>query len=202
MSSPSSSSSTPPGHTSRRLDPTLPFCYLELPSSSSCALPHVPGGPIPLGSSPLSCHLGTPTSLFLLSGLLTPTPFSLPHPLAWVAPPALPRTPSPRTALLVASGYTSEPKPISHSLPLVVSHAPARGLRSQQAKMVTNLLRNRGRHARPMHCSRQLPAHLAYRCVPRRSRCSSRGSYSSACTSLRAIWYVRAAHKTRSSHSR
>jgi hypothetical protein len=75
-----------------------------------------------------------------------------------VAPPALPRTPSPRPALLLTSGYTSEPKPISHSPPLVVSLAPARVPRSQreyQAKMVANLLLNRGGRARPMRCARR-----------------------------------------------
>jgi len=70
----------------------------------------------------------------------------------------LPRTPSPRPALLLTSGYTSEPKPISHSPPLVVSLAPARVPRSQreyQAKMVANLLLNRGGRARPMRCARR-----------------------------------------------
>jgi hypothetical protein len=58
----------------------------------------------------------------------------------------------------VASGYTSEPKPISYSSPLVVSLAPARVPRSQreyQAKMVANLLLNRGGRARPMRCARR-----------------------------------------------
>jgi len=86
-------------------------------------------------------------------------PVRLSSPLAApVAPPSLLRTPSPRPALLVASGYTSEPKPISHSPPLVVSLAPARVPRSQreyQAKMVANLLLNRGGRARPMRCARR-----------------------------------------------
>ena len=67
-------------------------------------------------------------------------------------------TPRPRSALLSTSGYTSEPKPISHSPPLVVSLAPARVPRSQreyQAKMVANLLLNRAGRARPMRCGRR-----------------------------------------------
>ncbi|KAH8978051.1 hypothetical protein EDB86DRAFT_565054 [Lactarius hatsudake] len=75
-----------------------------------------------------------------------------------VAPPALPPTPRQRPAILLASGYTSEPKPISHSPPLVVSLAPARVPRSQreyQAKMVANLLLNRAGRARPMRCARR-----------------------------------------------
>ncbi|KAI9436184.1 hypothetical protein H4582DRAFT_2058865 [Lactarius indigo] len=79
--------------------------------------------------------------------------------VAPVAPPALlPPTPRQRPALLLASGYTSEPKPISHSPPLVVSLAPARVPRSQreyQAKMVANLLLNRAGRARPMRCARR-----------------------------------------------
>jgi hypothetical protein len=67
-------------------------------------------------------------------------------------------TPRHRPALLLASGYTSEPKPVSHTLPLVVSLAPARVPRSQreyQAKMVANLLLNRAGRARPMRCARR-----------------------------------------------
>lgn len=67
-------------------------------------------------------------------------------------------TPRHRPALLLASGYTSEPKPMSHTLPLVVSLAPARVPRSQreyQAKMVANLLLNRAGRARPMRCARR-----------------------------------------------
>jgi hypothetical protein len=68
-----------------------------------------------------------------------------------------------RPALLLASGYTSEPKMISSSshtavVPLVVSLAPARVPRSQreyQAKMVANLLLNRAGRARPMRCARR-----------------------------------------------
>jgi len=70
----------------------------------------------------------------------------------------LPPTPRQRPALLLASGYTSEPKPISHSPPLVVALAPARVPRSQreyQAKMVANLLLNRAGRARPMRCARR-----------------------------------------------
>lgn len=75
-----------------------------------------------------------------------------------VAPPALPLIPRHRPAHLLASGYTSEPKPISHSPPLVITLAPARVPRSQreyQAKMVANLLLNRAGRARPMRCARR-----------------------------------------------
>jgi hypothetical protein len=47
---------------------------------------------------------------------------------------------------------------MSHTLPLVVSLAPARVPRSQreyQAKMVANLLLNRAGRARPMRCARR-----------------------------------------------
>jgi hypothetical protein len=77
------------------------------------------------------------------------------------SPLPTPVAPTPRhhrPALLLASGYTSEPKSISHSLPLVVSLAPARVPRSQreyQAKMVANLLLNRAGRARPMRCARR-----------------------------------------------
>ena len=67
-------------------------------------------------------------------------------------------TPRHRPALLLESGYTSEPKPMSHSPPLVLSLAPARVPRSQreyQAKMVANLLLNRAGRARPMRCARR-----------------------------------------------
>jgi hypothetical protein len=67
-------------------------------------------------------------------------------------------SPRPRPASLVTSGYTSEPKPIVTSPPLVVSLAPARVPRSQreyQAKMVANLLLTRAVRARPMRCARR-----------------------------------------------
>ncbi|KAI0255203.1 hypothetical protein BJV78DRAFT_1178289 [Lactifluus subvellereus] len=72
-------------------------------------------------------------------------------------PPAEPASPRPRPALLVASGYTSEPKSLSYS-PLVITLAPARVPRSQreyQAKMVASLLLSRGSRARPMRCARR-----------------------------------------------
>jgi hypothetical protein len=69
-----------------------------------------------------------------------------------------PASPRPRPALLMASGYTSEPKSLSHPPPLVISLAPARVPRSQreyQAKMVANLLLSRASRARPMRCARR-----------------------------------------------
>ena len=68
-------------------------------------------------------------------------------------------SPRPRAAVLVTSGYTSEPRQMASSPPpLVVSLAPARVPRSQreyQAKMVANLLLNRAGRARPMRCARR-----------------------------------------------
>jgi hypothetical protein len=74
-------------------------------------------------------------------------------------PPALLASPRPRPAVLVTSGYTPGPRQLVTSPPpLVVSLAPARVPRSQreyQAKMVANLLLNRGSRARPMRCARR-----------------------------------------------
>jgi hypothetical protein len=65
-----------------------------------------------------------------------------------------PASPRPSPAVLL----TSEPLPMSSTLPLVVSLAPARVPRSQrdyQAKMVANLLLTRAGRARPMRCARR-----------------------------------------------
>jgi hypothetical protein len=74
-------------------------------------------------------------------------------------PPALLASPRPRPAVLVTSGYTSEPRQmVTSPPPLVVSLAPARVPRSQreyQAKMVANLLLSRASRARPMRCARR-----------------------------------------------
>lgn len=74
-------------------------------------------------------------------------------------PPALLASPRPRPAVLVTSGYTTEPRSfVTSPPPLVISLAPARVPRSQreyQAKMVANLLLNRASRARPMRCARR-----------------------------------------------
>ena len=136
----------------------LPFFMpraLPSPASAPCA----PNSGVASGAPSITPRRNTVSRRNAVSYHPEDAPVRPSSPLAApVAPPALPRTPSPRPALLVASGYTSEPKEISHSVPLVVSLAPARVPRSQreyQAKMVANLLLNRSGRARPMRCARR-----------------------------------------------
>ncbi|KAI0261763.1 hypothetical protein BC834DRAFT_894553 [Gloeopeniophorella convolvens] len=115
-----------------------------LAGSSSSAPPFVPRRNSISRRNAISYHPSQPAS---------ENPFADPKPLS--APPASPR---PRSAVLVSSGYTTEPRQMSYTPPLVVSLAPARVPRTQrdyQAKMVANLLLNRAGRARPMRCARR-----------------------------------------------
>ncbi|KAI9451995.1 hypothetical protein BJY52DRAFT_1190612 [Lactarius psammicola] len=142
----------------------LPFFVPRaLPSPASAPAPAPPCAPNSSSAPPFIPRRNTASRRNAISYHPSPSAEDLSvrpsSPLvAPVAPPALPPTPRHRPALLLASGYTSEPKPISHSPPLVVSLAPARVPRSQreyQAKMVANLLLNRAGRARPMRCARR-----------------------------------------------
>lgn len=160
--------------------PRIHSLYSELPPNSRRAanlpffvpraLPAPASAPVPVSSS--SHRASNPdappclprrNSTSRRNAISYHPPTEVPSPVRPSSPVAVPVAPTPRhrPALLLASGYTSEPKPISSShasVQLVVSLAPARVPRSQreyQAKMVANLLLNRAGRARPMRCARR-----------------------------------------------
>jgi hypothetical protein len=136
----------------------LPFFVpraLPISPSTPCAL----NAGIPSGTPPLSPRRNSTSRRNAISyhpsQPASESPFASQGRTSALVEPASPR---PRPALLVASGYTSGPKPMLHSPPLVISFAPARVPRSQreyQAKMVANLLLSRAGRARPMRCARR-----------------------------------------------
>ena len=158
--------------------PRIHSLYSELPPNSRRAanlpffvpraLPAPASAPVPVSSS---SHRGSNpdappflprrNSTSRRNAISYHPPSEVPSAVRPSQPVAVAPTPRHRPALLLASGYTSEPKQISSShasVPLVVSLAPARVPRSQreyQAKMVANLLLNRAGRARPMRCARR-----------------------------------------------
>ncbi|KAH9986824.1 hypothetical protein BJV74DRAFT_513112 [Russula compacta] len=138
----------------RPLVASTPSCAPNLGNASG-APPFIPRRNSMSRRNAISYHPSQPAS---------ETPFSRAQSVCASAPApahvAQPASPRPRPALLVTSGYTSEPKAMTtaSSPPLVISLAPARVPRSQreyQAKMVANLLLNRASRARPMRCARR-----------------------------------------------
>ena len=140
----------------RPLATSTPSCAPNLGSASG-APPFIPRRNSMSRRNAISYHPSQPAS---------ETPFSRAQSVCASASASAyvvtqPASPRPRAALLVTSGYTSEPKPmttVASSPPLVISLAPARVPRSQreyQAKMVANLLLNRASRARPMRCARR-----------------------------------------------
>ncbi|KAI0294263.1 hypothetical protein B0F90DRAFT_1670520 [Multifurca ochricompacta] len=140
--------------------PSSIVCASSNTSNASGSPPLIPRRNSTSRRNAISYHPSQPTSENPFSSQsksnsTSPSPPPSPSPSPLVLPPS----PRPRPAILVSSGYTSEPKLISYTPPLVISLAPARVPRSQreyQAKMVANLLLNRAGRARPMRCARRV----------------------------------------------